>query len=202
MEKLRGSAPCSHHCLGSPGGRTLGQSRASPSAEEPASTRTPATRRPRPHGTPRPATSPRHLPGARLPPPRCCWPLGCGERTGNRLRHTRRRPHPEPCTPDGAGTGARRAGRGRERGRGRARLGKGLGTRRGSRARGLGRGWRGRAWSGRLGALEGLAEPRARLAWVEGAWCQGRLWFSGEGLAGARVAWARVHRVGADTACS
>lgn len=41
-----------------------------------------------------------------------------------RLRHTRRRPHPEPCTPDGAGTGARRAGRGR----GRARPGKGSGN--------------------------------------------------------------------------
>lgn len=121
----------------------------------------------------------------------------------SKLRHTRRRPHPEPCTPDGAGTRARRAGRGR----GRARPGKGSGN--APRLQRAGLGWElpgaSAVGAGGRGALEGIVEPKARLAWVVAVWCvpgQGCVWFSGEGLAGARVAWAGVHRVGAGTACS
>lgn len=41
--------------------------------------------------------------------------------------------------------------------------------------------------------LQGLGEPRARLAWVEVDWRtqgQGRVWLGEGGLAGLRVAWA------------
>ena len=157
----------------------------------------PSARHPRPHGALTPAACARHLPGARPPPPRYCWAPGCGSRTASWLHHTRRRPHPEPCTPDGAGTRARRAGRGR--GRGRARPGRGSGNAPRERRAWLGSGLAGASAVGAGGACRGSGNPerawpgwrligacraRVRVCWG-GGW-RGRARGLGQGAGGGR----------------